>query len=92
MEKRIDLQNFDDVILRSRGRGMLSESKGQEFDRDRYELARVGKEQVLKVSRRPEIRDANLTVIATFWIGVDDGSLLWIDVYLGNLACVSMWD
>lgn len=50
MEKRIDLQGFDDDILRARGKSSISESKGnQEFDRDRYELARVGKQQVLKV-------------------------------------------
>jgi choline transport protein len=49
MEKRVDLQTFDDAVLRARGQGSLSESKGQDFDRDRYELARVGKQQVLKV-------------------------------------------
>jgi hypothetical protein len=49
MEKRIDLQTFGDDALRARGKDSISESKGQEFDRDRYELARVGKEQVLKV-------------------------------------------
>lgn len=89
MEKRIDLQNFDDDILRPRGRGRLSESKGREFDRDRYELARVGKEQVLKVNGSSEFRNFVLTVLATFWVAFDDGSLLWTDVYLGNLACVS---
>lgn len=51
MEKRIHLQNIDDEgVIRPRERRLVSESKGQEFDRDRYELARVGKEQVLKVS------------------------------------------
>ena len=49
MEKHIDLQAFDGDILRNRGKDSISEVKGQEFDRDRYELARVGKEQVLKV-------------------------------------------
>jgi choline transport protein len=50
MEKRIDLQTFDDDIVRARGNGSISEAKGkQEFDKDRYELARVGKQQVLKV-------------------------------------------
>jgi hypothetical protein len=49
MEKSIDLQTFDDNVLRARGRGSVSESKGHDFDRDRYELARVGKQQVLKV-------------------------------------------
>ena len=49
MEKRIDLQAFDDDVLRTRAKGSVSESKGQAFDNDRYELARVGKQQVLKV-------------------------------------------
>ena len=49
MEKRINLQTFDDDSLRARGKGSVSDSKGQGFDRDRYELARVGKQQVLKV-------------------------------------------
>lgn len=50
MEKHIDLQSFDDDVLRARNNGSISEAKGkQEFDRDRYELARVGKQQVLKV-------------------------------------------
>ncbi|KAJ4313023.1 hypothetical protein N0V94_007150 [Neodidymelliopsis sp. IMI 364377] len=48
MEKHIDLQTFDDDNLRNRGKTSISDVKGQEFDRDRYELARVGKEQVLK--------------------------------------------
>jgi choline transport protein len=51
MEKNIDLQSFDDDVLRARRKGSVSEAKGQDFggDRDRYELARVGKQQVLKV-------------------------------------------
>ena len=49
MKKHIDLQTFDHEILRQRGRGSISEGKGPKFDRDKYELARVGKEQVLKV-------------------------------------------
>ncbi|EUC44350.1 hypothetical protein COCMIDRAFT_27322 [Bipolaris oryzae ATCC 44560] len=49
MEKRIRLQNVDDEgVIRPRERRLMAGSKGQEFDRDRYELARVGKEQVLK--------------------------------------------
>ncbi|KAH9876820.1 hypothetical protein IAQ61_002181 [Plenodomus lingam] len=49
MEKHIDLQNFnDDVGLRARHNGSISEAKGKEFDRDRYELAKAGKQQVLK--------------------------------------------
>lgn len=51
MEKRIGLQNLDNDILRARDRRLVvAETKGHDFDRDRYELARVGKEQVLKVS------------------------------------------
>ncbi|KAF1843337.1 amino acid transporter [Cucurbitaria berberidis CBS 394.84] len=48
MEKRIDLQTFEDDVFRTRAKGSISETKGQDFDRDRYELARVGKQQVLK--------------------------------------------
>ncbi|KAH6611948.1 amino acid/polyamine transporter I [Boeremia exigua] len=49
MEKHIELQTFGGDALRNRhDKDSLSDVKGQEFDRDRYELARVGKEQVLK--------------------------------------------
>jgi len=48
MEKTVDLQTIDDE-LRHRGTS-VSEAKGNDFDRDRYELARAGKQQVLKVS------------------------------------------
>jgi hypothetical protein len=56
MEKYIDPQTFNHEIMRQWGRGSISEGKGQQFDRDRYELARVGKEQVLKVCSVPETR------------------------------------
>jgi choline transport protein len=49
MEKGIDLRTLNDDVLRARDRGSISESKAQNFDNDRYELARVGKKQVLKV-------------------------------------------
>ena len=50
MEKHVELQAFDSDMLRNRrDKDSISDVKGQEFDRDRYELARVGKEQVLKV-------------------------------------------
>ncbi|OSS47615.1 hypothetical protein B5807_07485 [Epicoccum nigrum] len=50
MEKQHELQDLDRrVVLRNRrDKDSLSGVKGQEFDRDRYELAKVGKEQVLK--------------------------------------------
>ncbi|KAF2637584.1 amino acid transporter [Massarina eburnea CBS 473.64] len=48
MEKTIDLQTMDDEF-RQRAKSSVSEAKGiNDFDRDRYELARAGKEQVLK--------------------------------------------
>jgi choline transport protein len=47
MEKSIDLHTLDDE-LRHR-RLSASEGKGSDFDRDRYDLARAGKQQVLKV-------------------------------------------
>jgi choline transport protein len=49
MEKHIDLQSLDGDAIRARRGNSISEAKGQDFDRDRYELARVGKQQVLKV-------------------------------------------
>ena len=50
MEKNMDLQNFDEDGLRARGKSSISDQKrAPEFDQDRYDLARVGKEQVLKV-------------------------------------------
>lgn len=55
MEKALEFQTLDDDGVRQRGGGSLSEAKPVSFDRDRYELARVGKEQVLKVSDKPLI-------------------------------------
>jgi choline transport protein len=49
MEKGIDLRAMNEDGLRARDRGSISESKGQDFDQDREDLARVGKKQVLKV-------------------------------------------
>lgn len=52
MEKAIEFQAFDDDILRQRAKSSVSEAKAAgDFDRDKYELARVGKKQVLKVGR-----------------------------------------
>ncbi|KAJ4987854.1 amino acid permease [Stagonosporopsis vannaccii] len=49
MEKHVELQTLDgDTVRHRRDKDSVSDGKGQEFDRDRYELARVGKEQVLK--------------------------------------------
>ncbi|PSN69517.1 amino acid transporter [Corynespora cassiicola Philippines] len=48
MEKHIELQTLDDAVLRSRGKGPITDSKPHGFDRDQYELARIGKKQVLK--------------------------------------------
>ena len=49
MEKTLEFQTLDDEGVRQRGGGSLSEAKPVSFDKDRYELARVGKQQVLKV-------------------------------------------
>lgn len=50
MEKAIDLSVFDGIDgMRTRG-SVSGPIKPNDFDRDKYELARVGKEQVLKVS------------------------------------------
>ena len=49
MEKTLEFQTLDDEGVRQRDGGSLSEAKPVSFDKDRYELARVGKQQVLKV-------------------------------------------
>jgi hypothetical protein len=50
MEKAVELQTLDEEVLHFRGQRSVSESKmAGDFDRDRYELARAGKQQVLKV-------------------------------------------
>ncbi|KAF2014378.1 amino acid transporter [Aaosphaeria arxii CBS 175.79] len=49
MEKAVELRTLDDEVLHNRGRGsVLAEKVAGDFDRDRYELARAGKQQVLK--------------------------------------------
>jgi len=92
MEKHIELQRFNHEPLRPRGRGSVSEGKGRQFDNDRYELAKVGKKQVLKVGADLPIRLLGLIMVASLRTGVDDGSLLWVDVHLGDSACVSERD
>jgi len=50
MDKMIEFQTLNDEGVHQRARvGSVSEIKAASFDRDRYELARVGKQQVLKV-------------------------------------------
>lgn len=70
MEKHVELQTFNNAGLRHRGdKDSISEVKGAEFDRDRYELARVGKEQVLKVCHQllRGIHIANINSVASAW-------------------------
>jgi choline transport protein len=51
MDKTVELRTLDDEVLHHRGKGSIAESKPPtDFDRDRYDLARVGKKQVLKAS------------------------------------------
>jgi hypothetical protein len=88
MEKHIDLQSFDDDVLRARGKTSISEAKGQDFDRDRYELARVGKQQVLKVSYTWRNSVHWLTILAPVRISEHDRSILRFDVHLGEFASV----
>lgn len=90
MEKRINLRTFDDDSLRARGKGSVSDAKGQKFDRDRYELARVGKEQVLKVCSTSKDVSSSLIILAPLRTGIHDWSFLWADVHLGNSARVSV--
>jgi len=90
MEKHIDLQTFEDDNLRARRQGSISGAKGaREFDRDRYELARVGKDQVLKVCDGSMDRVAWLTFAAPLRLGKHDWPVLWVDVHLGESARVS---
>jgi len=50
MEKVVELQTLDEEVLHFRGQHSLPESKMVgDFDHDRYDLARAGKQQVLKV-------------------------------------------
>ena len=50
MGKSMDLQTFDGDYFRPTAQDPKSESKEHHgYDRDRYKLARAGKEQVLKV-------------------------------------------
>lgn len=89
MEKHIDLQTLGDDAVRARRKNSISEAKGQDFDHDRYELARVGKQQVLKVRFVKSNVLQWLIVAATFRIGEHDRSFLRFDVHLGDLASVS---
>jgi choline transport protein len=71
MEKHHELQDLDrhTVLRNRREKDSLSGVKGQEFDRDRYELARVGKEQVLKVRSQilSSMRKAHRHSAALVW-------------------------
>lgn len=70
MEKHVELQTFDGDVLRNRrDKDSISDVKAQEFDRDRYELARVGKEQVLKVCAglHEGARRANTHSVVSAW-------------------------
>ena len=92
MEKHIDLQTFnDDDGPRARVNGSMSEAKGKGFDKDRYELARAGKQQVLKV-RSPLLARSclsELTMAASLWLGQYDRSFVWSYVHLGKSTRVS---
>ena len=49
MDKPIELQTLDDELhLRART-SVMGSKVASDFDRDRYDLARAGKQQVLKV-------------------------------------------
>lgn len=90
MEKTIELQTLDEEVLHHRRRGSVTQSKAaSDFDRDRYELARVGKQQVLKVcdilKHGLAIADVETAPVRT---GVYDWAFLWSDVHLGKLDSV----
>lgn len=57
MEKTIQLQTLDEAAINHRGKPSVSESKApSDFDRDKNELARVGKKQVLKVCKIKDLK------------------------------------
>jgi hypothetical protein len=70
MEETIDRQTSV-VEFRQRAKSSVSETKDViEFDRDKYELALVGKEQILKVSELASyasIMKANTNSAASDW-------------------------
>ncbi|KAF1913212.1 amino acid/polyamine transporter I [Ampelomyces quisqualis] len=89
MEKGgIDLQTLGNDAIRARRRESISESKGQDFDQDRYELARVGKQQVLKVRHSQSALCLSLIMVAALWIGEHDGAFVRPNVYLGNIFAI----
>jgi hypothetical protein len=88
MEKVLEFQTLDDDGVRQRGGGSLSEAKPVSFDRDRYELARVGKEQVLKVSAVLHQNQHDLTIAASFRFGEHDRAVLRAYVHLGEYISV----
>jgi hypothetical protein len=90
MEKGIDLRSLNNDVHRARDRGSILDSKGQEFDHDKYELARVGKKQVLKVRSLYWRGFLRLTDVASLWTGEHDGALVRLDVYLGKSIGVSL--
>lgn len=70
MEKHVELAAFDNDGLRNRrDKDSISEVKGADFDRDRYDLAKVGKEQVLKVfgHRSEDQINADIYSVASAW-------------------------
>jgi hypothetical protein len=84
MEKVLEFQTLDDDGVHHRGGGSLSEAKPVSFDRDSYELARVGKEQVLKVSALLHHKRHGLTIPASLWVGEHDRIVLRAYVHLGE--------
>lgn len=88
----MELQTFDkDVMMRRRlEKDSISDFKAgnNQDDRDRYELERVGKKQVLKVSIHLLRIIAELTMTAPLRPGIYDRSFLRSDVYMGKSACV----
>ena len=71
MEKAVELQTLDEEVLFHRGKRLVPESKMiDDFDRDRYDLARAGKKQVLKVCSVISVHaflDANFYSAASDW-------------------------
>lgn len=88
MEKAIELGVFNRTYGHRVKNSVSEPIKPSDFDRDKYELARVGKEQVLKVSySRPTVFES-ADIAASFWLGVHDRPVVRTHVHMGKHSSV----
>jgi hypothetical protein len=90
MEKTVELHALDDEVLDHRRKSSVPSKPASDFDRDRYELARAGKQQVLKVSLSNTCRLSRrlITNAASIRSSEHDRIIMRIDVHLGDIASV----